>query len=86
MGPGCKLPSAHLPAAGGRAHAWPQMKFSTHGSSPASPELASHHLSELAWACRWLALPGKVWTIPAAPPSPPEAWLLEPAVGSCSRS
>lgn len=43
--------STHLPSARGQAHAWPGLKFSTADSGPASPELASHHLSELAWVC-----------------------------------
>lgn len=36
----------HLPSTRGQAHAWPRTKFSTMGSSLASRELASHHLSD----------------------------------------
>lgn len=40
-----------LPSAKGRAHAWHAVTFSTASCGPATPELASHHLSESAWMC-----------------------------------
>ena len=56
----------HLPSTGGQAQAWPRMQFCTASSSLASPEPASHHLSESARVCQLPTFPGKVWTIPVA--------------------
>lgn len=58
----------HLPSSRGQAHAWPRTKFSTTGSSLASRELASHHLSESARVCRpltWKGVDHSCGTLPA---------------------
>lgn len=58
-----------LPSARGWAHAWHAMTFSTAGCGPATPELASHHLSESAWMCPHLPFLERCGPFLRCPPS-----------------